>query len=383
MIAAAALVLALALPVASSSATELCSEVAEVCKEASVLASGTAIKAKLKTGTNSTFVTSSGTISCKESTLEGKSTAKEAVPLPLEVSTMSFAGCTLGEGSCTLTALHLPYQGALYAGAKGNGTLYVEEKSGGEPGQTAACATAIKKCSFVTPEFEFKLTGGKPTTLAAKEVALETVEGEGCPKTALWSGEYALSAPNEGAVGAAQGTTATTLCKANEATCTQKYMSGQTLTGAKFQPVAFTIGAKVVTCTTASIVGKTEQQSGAPLKTELKNLAFGTCTIGIHTCAVSTPGLPYIETAITAGAGGNGSWAMLLRLEVECATENIKGCQYEKMYSAEFTGANPGKISFPNRPLRAKPGGENCGKQMRFGAIYTLTEPPGAIFVTH
>lgn len=231
------------------------------------------------------------------------------------------------------------------------------------------------------------MTAGTPTTLVAKEYVLAGAKGEHCAASMTWSATYALSAPNSGEVGASQGSQATALCKKNEATCNSLYNFGQSIVGAKFQSPSISIGTatpKVITCTTGSIVGKTTQNAGIPLVTELKNLAFGTCAIGLHACTVKVEGLPYTTAGMTAGAGGNGWWSTPLHLFVECATENIRGCNYEKRASLNFFGGTFGNAKVTMAPLLKEVSGtENCARYARPSAIFLLTEPTEAAYLTH
>jgi hypothetical protein len=382
--------------VVASSATELCSEPSEACKEAGVLAEGTTISAKLASETQGTFVTSAGTVSCKESTIKGKTTAEEEEPLPLEIETMSFSSCSLKGESCTLTALHLPYRGSLFAEEGGNGTIYMSElteteKEEAAPGQKIVCGKLLS-CSYTSWELPLSLTAGGPASIAAENVELRG-SGEACAE-ATWSAEYRATAPNGGEFGAAQGDRNTTLCKANETPCNQRYTSPQALKGPSAVEIAITLrpSGLVINCEKSTLEAKTELEIGTPLKTQLTGFTFINCKTNTvptkHNCTIKAEGTPYIQTRINAvgppsAPAGNGSWQVHMRLGIECAGANIKACQYEQALALDIEGGNPAKVLFNTLSIDAKPGGTGCGERVLFGARYLLNEAPNnTLFVT-
>ena len=371
-----------------------CAEVAETCKEASIEPEGTTLSASLKSKTKSTLVTSAGTMSCESSSLSGKTTEKEDVPLSIEVTTLSFSSCKIGLAKCTVSSLHLPFAAVMYAGSSGSGTIYLDEgketeKETEAPGQEVICSGLIT-CTYSTPEIELGLTGGAPAGMVAKEVPL-TGEGKTCA-TATWSAEYSATAPNSGQIGAAQGSGLTKLCKANEASCTKTYAALQVLKGPQLQTVSLILQPDntQIDCPESMLEGRTEQESGVALRTEFSMLTFVNCKTGANNCTVKTLGLPYVQTAITKavppfGPAGDGMWQMRLRLEISCAGAGIEGCQYEKLAAFRIEGGNPGRVWAPvaTGTLLRKPGGTACGRRVRLGVAYPLNIAPNAtIFVT-
>ena len=381
-----------ALSISDSSATELCTEISEACKEEGILGEGATVVAKLKSSTQAVFVTSAGKVSCEQSAIEGETTAEEQVPLPIAVSAMSFSTCKLGETKCTLKPLNLPYSASLYAGEGGDGTLYINEEAeeSGLPGQEIACGGSLN-CSYSTFEIELGLDAGEPTTLAAKEIELEG-EGKACAE-ALLSLEYELSSPNEGQVAAAQGNRLTRLCKANQSPCTSIYLGDQELRGVNGQAVALIIKPldQYITCNESKLIAASEQKEGTPLKMEFFSLSFVDCETEKKGCTVEAFGTPYIKTDLVsivppAGPVGDGRWQIRMRLEVKCAGVGIEKCKYEKLVIMGFDGGNPGQVwvSGPTGTLARRPGGYSCWQSVLLSALYPLKEQPNStIYVTN
>jgi hypothetical protein len=391
LVASVSILVIVAIVAIPASGVELCSELKQSCTEKGVLASGTTIAAKLKTATIGRIVTSSGTIECEEAKIEGKTTAKEDVPLPITVSAFSLASCSLGETSCTTKSINLPYEGELFAGSSGNGTLYVNSKGNEEeanPSIEAVCGSTIK-CTLSTPELRFALAEGKPTTLSTKESKL-TGTGLICPKEASLTAEYQLTAPNEGVVAAAKGSADTKLCKNTTDPCTEPYAAGQVVenaTAVQSTIRLYTRGSidRTITCPSSKVVASSEVEGSTPLKMKLTTLSFVNCTTPTsNNCNVTTTGLPYIETELTALGAGKGKWDVLIRLEVECAALGITGCQFEKLISPTFLGGTAGMAKIEAASwVRSKGVGTGCSAWAGWVGVYTLSSPAAAIYVSH
>lgn len=186
--------------VGGASATELCANIA--CSE--VYESGQALEAE---SGNSTFATSLGTVACTGSTLKGETTAESGAPLPGKVTTLSFSGCKLGEGSCTVSGVHLSYTAAIEETSTGDGTMIVTNSGSGKPGVEITCSTKIS-CTLSSAEPKFGISGGSPAHLSIETSSFET-SGTTCPKETKWTAEYTQKKPDP----MMAGKVATVLCR--------------------------------------------------------------------------------------------------------------------------------------------------------------------------
>jgi RHS repeat-associated protein len=173
----------------SASATALCSVKENPCPLESEYASGTKIEASLVSGTKATFLTSAGNIACTSSTITGETTSGGAKGKAVEakVSNLTFASCKLGETSCTVTTVHLPYTASFSAPE----AFKMEHAEG--VGATVKCGLAVN-CTFTTKKAELKVTGGNPAILTASKIALERA-GTVCPAEATFDAEYSVAQP--------------------------------------------------------------------------------------------------------------------------------------------------------------------------------------------
>jgi hypothetical protein len=184
------------------------------CEESNVIHDGTAIHAK---AANVTLTTGGMTVTCAESTFEGKTKeSKETLELNAEVSKLTFSGCTGPlKTSCTVTAHSLAFNAAFAIGEKhGEGRLALWEGAGkGVPAAEVKCAALGFDCEYKAAE-ELKLEsagatvkavqlqahGGSPATTTAKEdrlTASTPKEGNCLGSTeGHLSGEWSVSEPN-------------------------------------------------------------------------------------------------------------------------------------------------------------------------------------------
>jgi hypothetical protein len=180
----------------ASAATFLCKTNANPCPEH--YPTGTVISASLEPGFHATLTTNLGNITCKKSTVTGKTTTTEGHG---EITALTFTECTDPFGNpCTVKAVNLPYTVDITtttAGtANGNGTMTVTPKAGGtgNPGATVECGSFMN-CKFTSAALALDVTGGAPATIHANKVPLNR-EGGFCPSESFWDASYTVTQPN-------------------------------------------------------------------------------------------------------------------------------------------------------------------------------------------
>lgn len=188
---------AMAFAASSASATALCS--ANETKCAAPLGTGTAIEAKLKTGTKAVLKTDLATVECAKSETKGKTTSGAGTTVTGVIESLNFEECkTTGGTNCTVgSALSLPYNGSIVATGSGNGKLTVTKGTGGgNPGATVTCLGVIE-CTFRTSSAVLKVIGGNPAVAKAEAINLPERTGAICPALeAKWTAEYEVVKPN-------------------------------------------------------------------------------------------------------------------------------------------------------------------------------------------
>jgi RHS repeat-associated protein len=176
----------------SASATTLCSLNGSPCPGIEY-PSGTSVEGNLKAGTNATFVTSLGTVTCTSSAVAGETTngGGEGKAVEGTLSTFTFGGCTMGESSCTVTALNLPYGISVTHSSGGSGTLVASDPT--------AVSTKLEcpaiTCTYGAKEVSLGATGGNPAVLKAQAISLPKLSGFFCPAEGKWTAEHELSRP--------------------------------------------------------------------------------------------------------------------------------------------------------------------------------------------
>jgi hypothetical protein len=195
--AVAAMALTALIGVSSSSAAELCSTNTSPCT-GTIYGSSTSISANLKAGTTSRLTSNFGAITCKKSTMAGKTTNGEGHG---EITTVSFTGCTdpFG-GSCTFNSVNPPFTVSTAATGGGNGTITTtateaHETEGKNPGMTVTCTGIGLNCTYSRAEMTLNVTGGNPATILAENESLEFTAGGFCPSETSWDYEYEITAP--------------------------------------------------------------------------------------------------------------------------------------------------------------------------------------------
>lgn len=180
----------------NASATQLCATTD--CSE--VYPAGQVVKAKLAGTSVTTFATSAGTATCKESTAEVETTAKSGTPLTGKMLGLTFGGCVLNESTnCTVTAVNLPYAVAVEETEGGNGTLKLANGGGGNPGGKVVCSPFVN-CTFTATEPIFNVEGGASAIVRGTGITM-TTSGGSCPEVAIWTVEYEVTQPRPMFVG--------------------------------------------------------------------------------------------------------------------------------------------------------------------------------------
>jgi len=191
---------AVALLVATSaSATTLCKAEEEVCAKGNRYPAGTAVKATLVGTAN--FVTSLGTIMCKESGAEGKSneesTGSPEAALDVLVK-FSFTSCSLGKTACTLEVPRSWLILFLYLKL----FPYFHVKIDRDPSLEGNASIQVKcgaiiNCTYDAENVLLEGESGAPASWTAKEATLvETGEKFICPETTKWTAKYTITEPN-------------------------------------------------------------------------------------------------------------------------------------------------------------------------------------------
>lgn len=173
----------------TASATKLCSVNTSPCPAGNTYGKGTAIKAQLVAGTNSTMASGFVNISCSESTISGKTTNEGgAGAVTGTISSVTWKGCTSGLGACTASALNTPWS-AEVTGSGGNGTMSIS----GAGGKFTCGGTT---CEYSASKASVSVSGGNPATIKASSISFSKIGGGFlCSSTASWSGTYEATAP--------------------------------------------------------------------------------------------------------------------------------------------------------------------------------------------
>jgi hypothetical protein len=176
----------------AASASILCSTNTSPCTGI-VYGSGTTISAQLKAGTTAKLTSSFGTVTCKSSTMSGKTTNGEG---HMTVTEMNTGSCTDSfGGNCTEKATNLPWTGRWETHWWGGGHWVYSEDGKGEPKRDYECPATGLKCEFGSPEFAMEVNGGNPAIAVAKEVPLKGSGGFTCPSEAFLDAEWEITSP--------------------------------------------------------------------------------------------------------------------------------------------------------------------------------------------
>jgi len=178
----------------------------------------------------------------------------------------------------------------------------------------------------------------------------------------------------------------TVLCKSSGSNCASgnEYASGTSLkaSSTNMKIAAGSLGS--LTCSEASLEGKTKAASGEPLPAEVTAWTFSGCVRhkllgGTESCTTTTEHLPYSASIAYAesynngtmsftGSGGEAGWYIL------CGSGANINCTFG-FSSASVEGGNPAHLSF-NQSL--KKSGSNCPSEANLTATYTVNSPQPA-----
>lgn len=174
----------------TASATKLCSVNTSPCPAGNTYGKGTSIKTQLVAGTKSVMSSGFVTITCTESSMNGKTTSEGgAGAVTGEITSVTWKGCTSGLGSCTASSLKTPWP-AEVTGSGGNGTMSVKNAAG-----KFTCGGTT--CEYEASKASVSITGGNPARAKASNVSFSKIGGGFlCSSTASWTSEYEVTAPN-------------------------------------------------------------------------------------------------------------------------------------------------------------------------------------------
>jgi hypothetical protein len=160
-----------------------------------VLESGSAAKLKLKI--NEESVETEYTVPCESSILEGKTTASAGLPLPGEITALTFAECG---GTCAVKALKLNYKAEVEGAGSGSGSIRMLTGSGGGTPRLQVRCIGAYKCTYESSSISTSATGGAPAKLSVN-ATLNKVAGESdakCGSQLKWEGSYKFTKPEAG-----------------------------------------------------------------------------------------------------------------------------------------------------------------------------------------
>jgi hypothetical protein len=173
----------------TASATKLCSVNTSPCPAGNTYGKGTSIKTQLVAGTKSVMSSGFVTITCTESSMNGKTTSEGgAGAVTGEITSVTWKNCTSGLGSCTASSLKTPWP-AEVTGSGGSGTMSVKNAAG-----KFTCGGTT--CEYEASKASVSITGGNPAKAKASSVSFSKIGGGFlCSSTASWTSEYEVTAP--------------------------------------------------------------------------------------------------------------------------------------------------------------------------------------------
>jgi hypothetical protein len=363
-------------------AMELCDEAAEECAAEDVIAEGTELVAE---SSEATISSSLGSIVCTEATAALETAATAGSPLPGNTSKLTFAGCTLGETACTVTAVAQSY----YALGEetGGDTASLEILAGGEGQPSATIKCGGLSCTASTEKLALAVEGGEPATIDASEEALE-VEGFLCPETATFTAEYVVESPEEMHVDA----TGTKLCKVKPqgGTCPagEEYEGAinatlLSMTNAKFDAAQFT------ECTEAPLTGTGFKKNGREGSLQMSfTTTGGACNVTNYfdatVATVTVENGPFAMSSLNyspAGAYLTLAGSSNARVKFKILAGSPYSCQYDLVRSSWLvTGYEPMKVE--SLVVLRKVGMGSCPGQLPLLGKWSITRTGGNLWVT-
>lgn len=359
--------------------TALCKVSGYYCSAGNTYAAETALKA---TSSNVKITNGSYTVTCTESTLEGKTTAASAEPLPGEISVWSLGGCTWvyksGEPRpCTVKAVeNLPASASIAYGDPGNGTVSLTG-SGGELGWRVACGSFDCKFRFNPTLSE---TGGNPASLSVNQAIKSEYF---CFSNAVYTATFSVSSPQPMYVSPVAPPSGTVLCDTGLNPCPPEhiYRPGATLSAEKKSGTEFVLsmsgGLGNVNCKTSAFSGSTTAASGAAgVPASISTFEAGECirVSGGQSCTVQAEGLPYSTLFAFDGKGNrlmevsNATWRL------KCTSLGVD-CQLSAS-PAQFvmTNGSPATLKISQVLLHKEMGG-SCPASTTLEATYSVSSP--------
>lgn len=324
--------------------------------------------AQTQAGAEAKIVTSSGTVACKKSWLEGEMTEEGATATGF-MAAFGFETCTLEAKACTVTAVHLSYLDSFKATSAGNGTFALKKNVVGKPGVSLVCGETLS-CTFVMEPETLPFTGGTPATIKDEAVKMTKESGTKCPKSeeATFTATYATTSPE--AVFLANEAR-TVLCKANEETCAAGNVYAEKTTVESSLEAAteatFVMGAVTTKCKTSTLKTKSAAKEGQPLAMELTAATFGTCSGG---CTVELTKVG--STVLRASGAGNGQLSLVNpEFKVNCGS----ACTFTKSAVVlDVFGGNPNaKVEAKEEALAKETG--TCEGPLKWSGKYTVSAP--------
>jgi hypothetical protein len=160
----------------------------------------TGVKAKLRLTISEEGEETEYTVPCESSVFKGSTTETVAWPLPGEVNALTFSECG---GTCSATALAIPYATQIEASGAGNGTIEMMAGGGGAPPRLRVKCIGAYKCTYEASSVSTSVTGGMPAKLAVNAVLGTLVAAESeekCGPELRWEGKYEFTEPLAGGV---------------------------------------------------------------------------------------------------------------------------------------------------------------------------------------
>jgi hypothetical protein len=324
--------------------------------------------AQTQTGAEAKIVTSSGTVACQKSWLEGEMTEEGATATGF-VAAFGFATCTLEKTACTVTAVHLSYLDSFKASTEGNGTFALKKNINGKPGVSLACGEVLS-CTFAMEPEALPFTGGTPATIKDEAVKMTKESGTKCPTSeeAKFTATYATTNPEAMFLA---NEARTVLCKANEETCAAGNVYGEktsvesSLEGKT--EATFEMGEVITSCQTSTLKTKSATKEGQPLSMELTAATFGKCS-GACTVELTKVG----STVLRASGAGSGQLSLVNpEFSVNCGS----ACTFTKsVVVLDVVGGNPNaKIEAKEEVLVKETG--TCEGPLKWSGTYTVSAP--------
>ena len=172
--------------------TVLCEASEARCSGPNTNPSGTVVESATPAMENATLAGGAVSISCAASSIDGKTAAEAAQPLPFTIETLSFEGCIHAAAPCTVTVLSGTL-GWIRATGSGNGSLTIMA-----PQIRFICSKSGLDCVYKKTRAILSATGSLTAAVFKAEGAqldlFQTNQGT-CPATLQWTGKYVFSAP--------------------------------------------------------------------------------------------------------------------------------------------------------------------------------------------